>query len=208
MRKTDHQKEKHDYKKRFELSLIITLFFFIILFNISKRFPFKNNKTKSLRINTIIDIVDIPITKQGLRLKTHSVAPTIPIPVEDEFFPEDEIINDPIYLDFNNSQDHANMGLEGKDNGFGIVIPRPLIEVIPEFPESLRKKGINGVVELSLLVNHSGRVDSVLVIKNTTNNQTLELLAIQAAFKTQFHKINNKSNYHIWVNRSIRFSSN
>ena len=65
----------------------------------------------------------------------------------------------------------------GTGNGSGSgydVQPRPVWEVMPEYPERERKQGVMGLVELDLLVNIKGLVDSVRVVKNETSNKNLE----------------------------------
>jgi TonB family protein len=66
--------------------------------------------------------------------------------------------------------------------GFEIVIqPQPVWEVMQEYPEAEKKRGVKGLVELDLLVNTEGLVDSVRVVRNETLNKNLELSAIRAA---------------------------
>jgi TonB family protein len=74
----------------------------------------------------------------------------------------------------------------GKGSGIGSgyeieIQPQPIWEVVQEYPEQEKKRGIRGLVELDLLVNADGLVDSVRVVRNETLNKNLELSAIRAA---------------------------
>ena len=97
--------------------------------------------------------------------------------------------------------------LDGGMGGYGG--PRPIREVIPEFPESERKKGVHGVVELKILVNASGRVDSVMVLNNTTGSKILARSAKAAAYRSIYRPVKNKKQALAkWVVRPYRFDSN
>jgi TonB family protein len=70
----------------------------------------------------------------------------------------------------------------GSGSGYGIEIqPKLIYMATPEWPE-----GTKGLVELDVLVNTSGTVDTVRVVRNETLNKKLEIAAIQAAYTSRF----------------------
>ncbi len=73
----------------------------------------------------------------------------------------------------------------GKLGGIGQT-PRPLFESWPEYPDSEIKKGHSGVVEVNVWIDEKGKVTKVEVVKNTTNSDLLERIAVESAYKTVY----------------------
>ena len=70
----------------------------------------------------------------------------------------------------------------------------------------LRKKGIEGVVMLSLYVNSTGSVDSVEVLQNTSRNKRLERYAIHAAYSSRYVPAKRDGNkIACWIQRRYEF---
>ncbi|MFO7891613.1 MAG: TonB family protein, partial [bacterium] len=109
--------------------------------------------------------------------------PQVALPVEDEFIPADETIED---TDLDLYEDIVRLDRYGQGRGAVAVRPRPIKDVIPEYPEKERKQGIKGEVVVKLLVNSSGSVDSVMVISNSTSSQNFIKAAKRAAYKTKY----------------------
>ena len=82
------------------------------------------------------------------------------------------------------------------------------MEVIPEYPEKLRKQGITGTMQLGLQVNQDGVVDSVWVLHNSTHNRELERLAINAALKSKYMPLPSRGKMALKVIRTYEFKSN
>jgi len=210
MRNTGHApsfEENQQYRVRIETGLIGILSFLILLFFLSKRLPVRTIQLPRLSANSTILIDEIPITRQG-KPKTAPSRPVIPIPDESEILPEDMTLE----LEHVAFEAGAPMIGEGGDSDFGAggsgSMPRPIREAVPDFPESDRKKGIHGRVELDILVNTGGRVDSVRVRHNTTGSRRLAQAAKEAAYRSLYRppggKLKGKS---CWITRSYRFDS-
>jgi len=208
-----NNEEKASYRVRFEQALVVVLSVMIILFILSKRIPYRPfQRVQSIGFSTLSIEDLIPATRQGGGLPRPPSLPQVPIPSEDEFLPEDETIEStqlnvlqeiPIF-----DGDGTGSGVSGGD-GFGYgggMGARPIRDVIPEYPAEERKQGVEGVVELAILVNEMGHVDSIRVLLNTTRSKRLEKSAIQAAMKSQYmpprHQGKRVSR---WIRRPYRF---
>jgi TonB family protein len=198
--------ERGKYRVRFEQGMILSLVCAILVFGVSRRMGQREIKGKQGPY--IISSVDIiPVTKYG-GIPRRPTLPQVPIPSEDERLPDDETI-DTTELDltkglpfFDGFGDGVPGGLIVK-SGSG---PRPIREVIPEYPEDERKRGVEGVVELAILVNSQGGVDSVRVVLNTTNSRLLERSAVQAAFRSRYMPAKREGKkISRWIQRPYRF---
>jgi TonB family protein len=66
-----------------------------------------------------------------------------------------------------------------------VIVPTPLTEVIPPYPEELRQNGIEGRVVVGILIRKDGTVSRVRV-KETSGNPMLDAAAVQAAQQCTF----------------------
>jgi len=200
-----YAKEKIRYRIRFEKALILSLILTILLFVLFRRIPKQRNREFLSKGYSFFSLDIVPATSQT-GAPPPPVLPEVPIPTENEYLPEDETIEEtklnltegiPLF-------DTAGDRGEGINSG-GIGL-RPIKDVIPEYPKKERRKGIEGVVELKILVNSKGKVDSVVVLQNTTKSKILEKAAIQAAYKSLYlpAKKNGKK-ISIWIRRPYRF---
>lgn len=197
--------DKRVYRIRFEKSLLVSLSLSIIVFVLSKHIPTRRLKIPSFMGIGITSIEMIPNTRQGSTARPPD-RPVVPIPSEDEFLPEDETIEtteldllegDPLFEGF---------GTSGPAFSLGGGMPRPIREVIPEYPREERRRGFEGVVQLSLFVNTRGNVDSVRVVENTTGSQRLLEAAIEAAYASRYEPAKrNGEKIARWIQRPYRF---
>ena len=181
----------------FKKSLIASLLVFIVLFTIFRRIPQGKFKQRKIIINGITTI-DIPVTTQGgiPRLPT---LPDVPLPVEDEYVPADETIQD---TDLELYEEIVRLEKYGEGSGAVEIRPRPIKDVIPEYPEKERRQGITCEVVVNLLVNSRGFVDSVEVISNTTDNMNFIRAAKKAAYQTKYLPARyNNENFARWIKR-------
>ena len=149
-------------------------------------------------------IENIPITRQGVKRKAPP-RPVVPIPVEEPSIPEDLTI-EPTELNFEASP-LSNMP-EG-DGFFTVTPPRPIADVFPEYPATEKEKGVEGEIELSLLVDEKGKVKNVHVVKNSTNSKICEESALKAAYQTQFIPAKqNKKYIAVWIRKIYKFGLN
>lgn len=180
-----YAREKNRYRIYFERALISTLGCMIVLFTVSHRIPKRNRKYDFVPGFSTMNIDMVPATRHGGMPRPPDL-PQVPIPVEDEYLPEDETID---LFEFDPNEGISlfdGLGTMPEAGGAGGLGLRPIREVIPEYPNDLRKKGIEGVVMLSLYVNPTGSVDSVEVLQNTSRNKRLERYAIHAAYSSRY----------------------
>ena len=173
------------------------------MFILYRRIPLRTKRLSKLSGLPTLTMYVTPQTTQG-GLRKPPTLPQIPIPSEDEYIPEDETIEITRLDMFENLLE--GFRCSGKGSYHVRSSPRPILEVIPEYPSAERKRGVEGDVILEILVNYEGRVDSVQVLSNTTTSKRLELSAIEAAYKSRYIKIGRKGNNGpIWIERPYRF---
>lgn len=197
--------EKRAHRLRIEKSLLISLSGAVVVFSIFRHAPERRVKIPCFSRIGITGVDMIPSTRQGSTARPPD-RPVVPIPSEDEFLPQDETIEttelsllegDPLFDGF---------GTGGPDAGFGGGAPRPIREVIPEYPREERRRGVEGVVRLSLFVNARGDVDSVRVLNNTTGSQRLEAAAVEAAYASRYEPARRDGQrVSRWIQRPYRF---
>ncbi|MBN2030613.1 TonB family protein [bacterium] len=204
--------EKSRYRLRIEKGLIFSLLCMILLFLFSRRIPYQFPKQTMMNI-TIFTSDMIPITSQGGGSMKRPPLPQVPIPSDDVYLPDYETI-EPTDLDvregipFVDGTGTGNgiFGGSGNGTGGGGAGPRPILEVIPEYPEEERKKGFTGIVELSIYINGEGYVDSVFVLNNTTRSRKLEQSAVEAAYRSRYAPLPDQyKSLSRWIDRAYRF---
>jgi len=149
--------------------------------------------------NSNLYTFDIPKTQQG-SLKRPPDLPKVPIPVEDDYIPEDETI--PI-TEIDLMEDIPLFdGMGGYEGRVWLGTPRPIHNVIPEYPD----ENIKGVVELEIFINTEGYVDSVLVVHNSTRSKRFEKAAVEAAYGSRYIPVRRDGKpVAVWVRRPYRF---
>jgi TonB family protein len=187
------------YNVRLAVSLLISGMLLAGVFALlPRRMDEERAETKSYRVTSVSMLEMIPSLdsrgggggKTGSRLERIPVLPGRFIPVKELKTDTNLVFPGEIKDEFGSgggSGGGNGTGL-GTGNGSGIgsgdeieIQPQPVWEVVQEYPESEKKRGITGRVELDLLVNTEGLVDSVRVVRNETLNGNLELAAIRAA---------------------------
>ena len=190
-----------NYFTNVEKATILALILVILLFLLFPTFNFTKNEDVEV-VFTSLNIEDIPLTRQGTRRKPPP-KPAVPIPSDDELIPEDLTIEE-TDLNFDLLSDQLGLGLlSGRP---AIFQPRPVFEVIPEYPQELQKKGIQGFVKLHLRVDKSGRVIKAIVLENTTNSKVCAKASLSAAQKCRYipAKSSGKA-VEIWITRTYTF---
>jgi len=166
------------YAVTFEKSMIFSLLLVIAFFHLCPVPKSKHREQKVLIPGFIVE--DVPVTRQGDRKKPPT-KPALPIPVDDPTMAEDETI-DPTTLRF----DIGSYYGEGGVNRLPILPPRPLVQVMPEYPLEEKKRGVSGIVVLSVEVNMEGKVTAVVVKENTTGSEMCSNAAIAAAQRCRY----------------------
>jgi TonB family protein len=153
--------------------------------------------------------------------------PARPIPVPDALAPTDTIAMTPEVSPAIDSSNAGGTGLQGSSWGSGgtgwgtgsgdgvglsrqiIAMPRPLVLSIPEYPQTARKAKVEGVVELNIKIDESGKVVNALVVRNTTNNDACAKSAIAAALQCRYQPARTAAGPDtVWVIRQFQFSLN
>ena len=67
-----------------------------------------------------------------------------------------------------------------------MIPPRPIVQVLPEYPKELQKQHVRGIVKVMLYVNEKGEIEEAVVSENTTNNEACAQAALSAARKSTY----------------------
>lgn len=207
MREGAYERERAVYGVRFEKALVITLGCTILMFGLFRRVPRDGPRERRIVAFSTTTLDMVPITSHGGIPRPPNL-PQVPIPTEDEYLPEDETI-EVTKLDLMEGIPVFEGDGSGEvRSGLGAMGARPVRDVLPEYPEEERREGVEGVVELAILVNPAGEVDSVRVLRNTTQSRRLERAAVQAAYKSRYlpEQKDGKGVFR-WIRRPYRFES-
>ncbi len=189
------------YRRNIERATIVALILTILIFLLFPKFDIQKKQDKIALISSI-KVEDIPVTHQGARRKPPP-KPAVPIPSEDESIPDDVTIEE-TEINFDFTSERIGEGLFS--NQRVVFQPRPILEVIPEYPKELQKKGIQGVVKLHLHVDKFGRVIEAVVLENTTNSNLCAEAARRAALKGRYVPATKAGKAtDIWIVRSYSF---
>ncbi len=100
----------------------------------------------------------------------------------------------------------------GSGSGVGLSreitkMPRPIALSFPEYPPSARKAKIEGVVELKIKIDETGKVVNAIVVSNTTQDDACAKSAIAAALQSRFQPAQTAAGPDtVWVIRQFQFS--
>jgi len=214
--------------RSYDIRLALSLFISGILLTgffalLPRQMPLGQPGTKSIRMTSVSLLELIPsVDSQGGGGGTSGVPlPRIPvlpgkfIPVKEEKADTDLVFPGEIRDEFGSgggSGGGEGTGIgTGRGSGIGSgyeieIQPQPIWEVVQEYPEYEKKRGIKGLVELDLLVNTEGLVDSVRVVTNETLNGNLELAAIRAARGSRYLPVQiDGKPVAVWFHKSYSF---
>jgi TonB family protein len=175
---------KSFYQKNLERGFIVALLLVIFLLQLlPKRFPAKKVELAPHLIRFIVQ--EVPRTKQTIRRgQPVPQKPAVPIASEEPEVPEDQTIDSTVIRWNAGDSPYGSAGLTaGK---LDTLPPRPIVQVMPEYPEELRKKGVKGVVRLLVRVDENGMVQDVVISSNSTGNQECENAAREAAYQSRY----------------------
>jgi TonB family protein len=153
------------------------------------------------------------------------VIPARPIPVPDAVAPTDTLAVTPTVSPAIDSTNAGGTGLPGSSWGSGgtgwgtgsgsgvglsravVTMPRPLVISIPEYPHSARKAKVEGMVELNIKIDETGKVVNAIVLRNTTRDEACAQSAIAAALRCRYQPAHTAAGPDtIWVIRQFQFS--
>ncbi len=192
--------QKSSYRVNVEKAFVVTLAFLLLLVWLSPRIEVAVQE--DLRPSVRIDVENIPPTRQMHR-PPPPPRPTVPIPTDDETIPEDVTIEE-------TTLQHTALEEfpEGPPEFSGATFspPRPIAWVFPEYPEEERKRGVQGVVRLSIHIDKTGKVVEVIVLENTTGSEKCAQAAIEAAYGSRFTPARERGKpVSHWITQPYRF---
>ena len=170
--------------RRLEKIAVVILLVFISIFQVIPK-RYLNKKIVFRPVSVDFTIKAIPATVQLIRRGNPKPnKPTVPIPIEDLSFPEDATIDE---ANYDWQWDGSLFGNAAITAGKADTIPpRPVLQVMPEYPEPLRKKNIKGSIKLLVRIGTKGRVKDVIVANNSTGSEICEKIAVEAAYRSTF----------------------
>ncbi len=156
----------------------------------------------------ILEVTDIPQTRQPLSVKGQPIRPIIPIKSD---LP-DQLLIDETDVIFGTEEGLLEIPappvLPGRDKT-EYHPPRLMVSKFPEYPRELQKKGIGGVVVLSIRVDTEGMVVEHRIKQNTTNNEELTRLAVETVYKCRFFPASDgKKTIPAWTEHKFEFTDN
>ncbi len=170
MRKNPDVNLKLQYRKVFELSLVISLAVMLAMFQLLRAFNLEATESETPDIK--IEVADIPPTEQ-IKRPPPPPKPSIPIPTENEDVPEDLTIES---TELDLSDIPPPPPPPDEDDGTSIFVPydeppHPIggfvaIQRALKYPEIARKAGIEGRVIVQVLVSEKGEVVKTRIIKS------------------------------------------
>jgi len=185
----------------FQSGLLLVISLFTVLSFFSRR-P-ERDDALFIPMDYVMQIEEIPETRVTQNIPPPPRMPVVPVPSDMEDMIE-ELNFEIETLEFVNLPDlpkaPGRLGSIGRS-------PRPLYDRFPEYPESERKKGHEGVIDVNIRINEKGIVTDVDVIRNTTRSKVLEKAAVEAAYKTTYQPALDKNNRPIaaWTLRTYTF---
>ena len=183
----EHGKEKTLYRLRLEKGLIISLSLLLLIAMIFRRKK-ETYSTPDIVYSSTLSVTSLQQQTRSGGLSRPPARPRVPVAVEDEYLPEAVTI-ELQDMESGNGRDDLpafKNGVEG--SGGAYTSPRPLSESIPEYPDELKKKGIEGTVTLLLHIDQNGKVTDVMIVSNTSGSSVLAKKAVAAARKTRFRQ--------------------
>lgn len=86
------------------------------------------------------------------------------------------------------------------------IMPEIIHQTEPEYPPRAKQAGISGIVWLKALIDKTGSVRSVMVVK-TSGTSSLDDAAVKAAYNNKFKPgIQNGQPIYVWVTYKVNFN--
>jgi TonB family protein len=158
-----------------------------------------------IKPNIVLEISDIPETRQTVSAKGQPVKPVIPIAgnIKEELLYDDD----------------SNLGTEfgllpipapppppGNKTKTEYQPPRLIVSKFPEYPKELQKQGVSGIVILEVKVNVNGSVIDHKIKSNSTHNPIIEKLAVETVYKCRYMPATeNKTPVAAWTDHKFEF---
>lgn len=208
MRKNPEANLKLKYRKVFEISMVLSLFAMVLVFQILRAINLEATESSTPDIQ--IEVADIPPTEQ-IKKPPPPPKPSIPIPTESEDVPEDLTIES-TDLDLSDippppppPEDDDAMIFVAYDQpptpkgGFGAI------QRVLKYPEIARKAGIEGRVIVQVLVSEKGVVERTRIIQSLGHTGCDEA-AVNAIKKVRWNPaLQRDKPVRVWVSMPVIF---
>lgn len=207
---TRHNITKENYKKAFEICVIISM---VMVFGLLHAWPKMGYKPVlgDLKEVTITVVNEIPKTFQ-FRKPIPPSHPTVPIPVEGQAFPENEILE---ALDFDLSGVAPHAPKTSIYDEF-IYIPHEVppypkrgyafLNRLVEYPAFALRQNIQGRVVLGILVGETGLPEKITIIQDSGKDLGFEIAAVRAAQKIEWFPAKQRGMaVKVWVALPVKF---
>ena len=196
---------RKEYKLRFEISLISSLLFCILLFLLFPKIapPSTPPPVYQSVLITINDLTQNTVQSETLNPKPHEPKVIIPNVIDDpEILPDIKIIDSGENEDTGKGESFIISNNSGIDAPQLPFIPKQILEVLPDNNDG----DISGYIDLRLKIGTDGKVIEHKVIANTTGSNKYLQNVIVAAYKSRWESIkidNSKIDY--WVEKTYTF---
>ena len=196
---------RKEYKLRFEISLISSLLFCILLFLLFPKIapPSTPPPVYQSVLITINDITQNTVQSETFNPIPHEPKVIITSVIDDpEILPDIKIINSGENVGTEKGESFIssqNSGIEAPQLPF---VPKQILEVLPDNNDD----DISGYIDLRLKIGTDGKVIEHKVIANTTGSNKYLQNVIVAAYKSRWEPIkidNSKIDY--WVEKTYTF---
>lgn len=201
-----HKLVKEQYVILFESGLLLVLFLHVIFTRVLP--DMKTGDISELKKpDIVLEVNDIPQTRQALSVKGSPVKPIIPIAsdiVEDILADESDVRfgTEDGLLEIPAMPAPPGSG-KGKSEYFP---PKLMVSKFPEYPADLQKKGVSGVIILQVKIDVTGNVIDHKVKMNTTKNSLLEKLAVETVYKCRYNPASDGKNPVVsWTDHRFEF---
>jgi len=203
------------YRKTFELSLIFTLAILIATFQVARQFFLVPSELKNA--NVTIEVADIPPTEQIRNLPTPPARPTVPVPTESEFVPEDITIQS-TNLDFAEFPPPPASPVEDRYENYQFIPydepPEPIggyatIVANLKYPAIAQKAGIEARVVVGVLIDEEGNTIKTQILSSTNSIMGFNEAAQKAVMPVKWKPAKQRDRaVKVWVSVPIRFQLN
>ncbi|MFO7444713.1 MAG: hypothetical protein R6W90_00025 [Ignavibacteriaceae bacterium] len=195
--------DKVHYKRNIQIALIISLFISILLFIF---FPHATGREADEYYfsEPIITLSDIPSTQQA---SAPSIPPKPVLLIPSELVePEYSELPDVDFSIPENGYNKNKNNAPGKSKTYEFsslpFIPRQVIEVVPKEID-----GADGIIKLSLKIDHHGYVIEHKILVNSTNKDECLQNVIQAVYNSRWQPITiDGEKIEYWLEKSYQFN--
>jgi protein TonB len=207
---------KLQYRKVFEVALIISLITMIMVFRISARFM--TNRTASVTRAIEIHVQDIPKTEQLHNRPLPPARPAIPVPTEDETIPEDFTIESTeLNLELatvpppppREEDEFEHYAFIAYDAAPVLIGGYQAIREHLKYPELARLAGMEATVIIAVLIDKNGNSVKTEVLKAAGSCLGFEEAAQKAVMKVKWKPAMQRDMpVKVWMSIPINFKLN